>query len=171
VGRSATVAIFLFGWQLLASATINSAESKVGNFRSGATKFWVEQAVQDAAHRLHSPECQRVLSDFSDPLGTPLEARLAALGVSAEAYLTKWVYFLDGSDQPQCDPRLHIVAFTQRGRRVVFICPPRGIDAAFATARPAGIVIIHEMLHSLGLGENPPTSRHITQTVVRRCGG
>jgi hypothetical protein len=31
-------------------------------------------------------------------------------------------------------------------------------------------VIIHESLHSLGLGENPPTSREITDRVVERCG-
>jgi len=29
--------------------------------------------------------------------------------------------------------------------------------------------IIHEMLHTLGLGENPPSSREITQRVNERC--
>ena len=31
-------------------------------------------------------------------------------------------------------------------------------------------VIIHETLHSLGLGENPPTSDEITWRVFSRCG-
>jgi hypothetical protein len=30
-------------------------------------------------------------------------------------------------------------------------------------------LIIHEMLHTLGLGENPPSSREITQRVTERC--
>ena len=29
--------------------------------------------------------------------------------------------------------------------------------------------VIHEMLHTLGLGENPPSSREITQRVNERC--
>jgi hypothetical protein len=31
-------------------------------------------------------------------------------------------------------------------------------------------IVIHEMLHTLGLGENPPSSQEITQQVKRRCG-
>jgi hypothetical protein len=34
----------------------------------------------------------------------------------------------------------------------------------------AANVVIHEMLHALGLGEDPPTSEEITRQVVRRCG-
>jgi len=34
----------------------------------------------------------------------------------------------------------------------------------------AEAVIIHETLHSLGLGENPPTSDEITRRVFSRCG-
>jgi hypothetical protein len=29
--------------------------------------------------------------------------------------------------------------------------------------------VVHELLHSLGLGENPPTSREITAQVLKRC--
>jgi hypothetical protein len=31
-------------------------------------------------------------------------------------------------------------------------------------------LIIHEELHSLGLGENPPSSQAITAQVIARCG-
>jgi hypothetical protein len=34
----------------------------------------------------------------------------------------------------------------------------------------AEIIIIHEFLHVLGLGENPPTSDEITERVAARCG-
>jgi len=30
--------------------------------------------------------------------------------------------------------------------------------------------MIHEALHTLGLGENPPTSAEITERVLARCG-
>jgi hypothetical protein len=33
----------------------------------------------------------------------------------------------------------------------------------------AEAVIIHEMLHTLGLGENPPSSTEITFRVLNRC--
>jgi hypothetical protein len=32
-------------------------------------------------------------------------------------------------------------------------------------------VILHEMLHTLGLGEDPPTSQEITAQVVAACFG
>jgi hypothetical protein len=34
----------------------------------------------------------------------------------------------------------------------------------------AAALIIHEELHSLGLGEDPPTSKEITAKVIERCG-
>jgi hypothetical protein len=33
----------------------------------------------------------------------------------------------------------------------------------------AATIVIHESLHALGLGENPPSSRDITNRVERRC--
>jgi hypothetical protein len=30
--------------------------------------------------------------------------------------------------------------------------------------------LIHEVLHTLGLGENPPSSAEITERVLRHCG-
>ena len=33
----------------------------------------------------------------------------------------------------------------------------------------AEVYVIHEMLHTLGLGETPPSSQEITQRVKREC--
>jgi hypothetical protein len=51
---------------------------------------------------------------------------------------------------------------------VVYICPG---FAAFDRRYPdeAEATLIHEALHSLGLGENPPSSRHIQARVRARC--
>jgi hypothetical protein len=35
----------------------------------------------------------------------------------------------------------------------------------------AELLVIHELLHTLGLGENPPSSVDITRVVTSRCGG
>lgn len=52
-------------------------------------------------------------------------------------------------------------------RAFVYVCSAR---VATLEVPRGDIVIIHEMLHSLGLGENPPTSDEITKRVVQRCG-
>jgi hypothetical protein len=31
-------------------------------------------------------------------------------------------------------------------------------------------MLIHEELHSLGLGENPPSTHEINEQIARRCG-
>jgi hypothetical protein len=33
----------------------------------------------------------------------------------------------------------------------------------------ASRMVIHEMLHTLGLGENPPSTHEITSRIARRC--
>jgi hypothetical protein len=62
-----------------------------------------------------------------------------------------------------------VLAFTQPGSQVVYVCN-RWFREAFAT-NPSKVeaVIIHEALHSLGLGENPPSSQEITARVMQRC--
>jgi len=54
---------------------------------------------------------------------------------------------------------------------VVYICERRFSDLARRRQAMAEAIIIHEMMHTLGLGENPPTSQEITARVMRRCGG
>jgi hypothetical protein len=48
------------------------------------------------------------------------------------------------------------------------VCPSLGRLAAAEPGR-AEAIVIHEVLHSLGLGENPPSSEDITAAVERRC--
>ena len=58
------------------------------------------------------------------------------------------------------------------GREVSNRMPTRTLVAGVQAADPgiAANVVIHEMLHTLGLEENPPTSEEITRQVVKRCG-
>ncbi len=128
----------------------------------------VEQALDGAARRLERSECRQILDDFTDVTGAPLRRNLIALGIPAEEYLMHWMVFVDGQGEPVC--REHRApAFTLRGGRVVWVCG--GVFAAkFPFMAEGDIILIHEMLHSLGLGENPPASIEITRQVEKRCG-
>jgi hypothetical protein len=62
------------------------------------------------------------------------------------------------------------------GRRRVFVCPvgPGRINSRlskieFQSGSLAEAMVIHEMLHTLGLGENPPTTFEITARVRESC--
>jgi chorismate mutase len=55
------------------------------------------------------------------------------------------------------------------GSRVVAVCGRRFTNPSLShEARE--MIIIHELLHALGLGENPPTIEAITRQVTERCG-
>jgi len=43
------------------------------------------------------------------------------------------------------------------------------VEAARRDPILADAALIHESLHSLGLGENPPSSLEITSRVISRC--
>jgi hypothetical protein len=139
-------------------------------FVPGKTHFFVSTAVDGAARRLAVPGCQRVLDDFQDSNGQPLSAVLAARNMTHVEFLST-MYFADGDGTPPCVGPVAPVAFTSPGRRVIHVCSTPFARAYNASPRYAEIVIIHEMLHALGLGESPPTSAAITRQVMRRCGG
>ncbi len=128
----------------------------------------VTRSLGEAHRQLASSSCRKVFTDFSDARGGTLQGRLDRHRVTAQDYL-RLVFFHDGDQYRQCRKR-PIIAFTAVGSRVVFVC-----NAAFRSlyqespGHAAGI-LIHEMLHSLGLEENPPTSRAITAQVSQRCG-
>jgi hypothetical protein len=128
----------------------------------------VRQAVHGAARRLDAAACAAVLSDFRDGRGRQLLDRLAERGVGPASY-TRSVFFYDGSHEAPCR-RPRVYAFTVPGSRVVYACPALGWLAV--TDRPrAEAVVIHEVLHTLGLEEDAPSSEAVTAAVERRCAG
>jgi hypothetical protein len=128
----------------------------------------VRRAVHAAARRLAQPSCAAVLTDFRDHEGRPLRDHLRDLDLDAPTY-ARMVLFYDGSNDSPCRrPRTY--AFTVPGSRFVRTCPNLGSLVASAPAE-AEAVVIHEILHTLGLEENPPRSEDITAAVVKRCRG
>jgi hypothetical protein len=127
----------------------------------------VERALSGAARRLQSAECRRIFVDFRDGSGAPLQARLDALGLAAPDYLS-YIVFADGIGSRSCHGG-DVMAVTAPGSRVVYVCGRNFVDAQGRSAERAELVMLHEALHTLGLGENPPESFEITRLVGQRC--
>jgi hypothetical protein len=150
-------------------ATSSQATTKPPAIRAlGVTDATLAQFARDGAMaRLRSPECRRVLSDFRDGTGQTLQANLENFGVGAVDYLAM-LPLLDGSERPLCEGNRSQL-LTTAGVKRIFVCRPF-LKTVQESRVMAEVYVIHEMLHTLGLGENPPTSQEITQQVVRRCG-
>jgi len=127
----------------------------------------VERALSGAARRLESAECRRIFEDFHDGSGAPLQERLEALGLTAPDYLS-YIVFVDGVGSRSCHGG-DVMAVTAPGSRVVHVCGRAFTEAQARSAERAELVVLHEALHTLGLGENPPASLEITRLVGQRC--
>lgn len=150
-------------------ATLAAADAFVlrSQIPPGRGQTALRAAVMGARLRLERPECQRLFTEFSDSAGRPLQDSLDALGQTGVGYLGL-VLFADASARPHCKAGGSF-AFTTPGSRVVYVCGAQLKDAVDQNLAKAEAVVIHEMLHSLGLGENPPSSEEITARVLARC--
>jgi hypothetical protein len=119
----------------------------------------LRRALLSMKQRLADPECQRVLSDFGVPDSTGV-----TVGEHIEALL-----FKDGSGQLLCSTP-GVLAFTRVGGDTILVCAEQFARAVERDPTFAEIVLIHEVLHTLGVAENPPPSREITARVAERCG-
>jgi len=160
-------AAFILSAALSAPSAIGaSGTTRVAhNYAERIGHAWVQRAIETAAARLALAECQKVFTDFVTADRVPLSRVLAELKTTPEDYLTQGIWFMEGDREPQCRGR-DIAAFTEKGSRVIYVCSSR-VTAQYIT--DGDLIVIHEMLHSLGLGENPPTSAQITKAVWARC--
>lgn len=165
------------GWVRLAAVAgalamgprVGPAEEIATNVRlvNNSHRFAVALALRGAARQMANPECQAVLDEFQSVSGRPLRDALADLGMSPAEYLQGAVFFYDAPERLCGTSSL---AVTVPGSRAVFVCGPRFVRAMRRDSRHVEAALIHETLHSLGLGENPPTSDEITARVRARCG-
>ena len=152
----------------LALGTTGSVRGADSNVRLwGGPGMAVRRALEGASLRLEEPECRRVFSDFADPSGQPLEAALTESGETPEGYV-QGLLFQDGSSQARCASG-EILGGTRPGSRIVYVCPGPFFQWDKRDRLITELFIIHEALHSLGLGENPPTSAEINARVRKRC--
>jgi hypothetical protein len=132
----------------------------------GVTVRTLQDAVRLASLWLAAERCREVFSDFRDAKGRTLAEDLQAAGQTGSGYL-RWLTFWDGSHERACIWS-DAFATTQPGSRVVYLCPV--FKKLQRDPGHAAAIVIHEELHSLGLGENPPSSIEITARVLARCG-
>jgi hypothetical protein len=125
-------------------------------------------ALEEATDKLRARRCRTVFLDFTDRRSRRLAQNLEATGRSGSEYL-QGLQFDDGSGSLVCERR-DVIAFTSPGSRTVSVCGQRFAELVHRNRSFAAIILIHEALHSLGLGEDPPSSREITSRVVARCG-
>ena len=128
----------------------------------------VASARRDASRKLESLECREVFSDFRDASGRSLAANLADIGQTGRSYLDLVVLY-QGEGSSRCQDR-GTFATTTPGSRAVYVCGPQFADRQRRDPGLAANLLIHEELHSLGLIENPPSSKEITARVITRCG-
>jgi hypothetical protein len=124
----------------------------------------VRRGVTLALARLSRPGCSNIFADFRFPDGRTPRSELDRLGIEPAA-LVKSLVFVDGSGDPVCGNGRAVLTTTP-GSKLIRVCP------GFAQVRDPGLtacLVLHESLHALGLGEDPPTSRDITTRVERRC--
>lgn len=124
-------------------------------------------AIRKASARLAEPGCQRIFFDFPDSEGRTLQQKLIFLGHTGQTYLEE-ILFYDASHEARCETT-SVFAWTLPGSHAVFLCSHKLIERILRNSNWAPAVIIHEELHSLGLGENPPSSEEISLQVLSRC--
>jgi DNA-binding transcriptional regulator of glucitol operon len=127
----------------------------------------VRRALQTASVALQTSKCQALLTEFSDQHGRALTERLTELKMNVGEYLT-FLVVEDGETDARCGEQ-GVLAFTIVGSRVIRVCGRAFARVAERDAEEAQATIVHELLHTLGLGENPPSPHQITYWVKKRC--
>lgn len=129
-------------------------------------RFALERAVQAAVERLETPDCRMVLSEFRDASGRTIQEKLDLLGETPRSFLAR-ITFREGRDS-RCT-NAGILAYTSIEGREVFICPRQFWQVYRTNPSYVEALLIHEIMHTLGLGENPPSSLEINERVRKRC--
>jgi hypothetical protein len=147
------------------------ASGRRGGSIEGSVLVTVTRALQMAVTKLRSQGCRSLFAESRDVAGRPLDAVLADLG---ETPLERLLLLdvRDGTYEAPCK-RQGVYAYTSLGGTTVFVCPSF-VLLSKQEPRSAANLLIHEVLHSLGVGEAPmpgePSSQDITVHVERRCG-
>jgi hypothetical protein len=137
-------------------------------FLEGKARMAVAAAVEGARRRLEDARCSALLTELRDADGRPLTAKLESTGQTPTDYLAS-VYFVV-ADERRCRADDVTTAFTVPGSRVVHVCVDHFAERFAVKTRDGELLVLHELLHTLGLMENPPSSAAISAVVRERCG-
>jgi hypothetical protein len=161
-------------WVLTAGVATDAAQQDAFDTTVHLGSRFESQVIRAAArgaHRaLQQEKCQRILQELNDTDGRKLQERLEDGRQTAPQYFER-LLFRSGEHLPSC-AREGVLAVTTVGGRVIYACPAL-MSTWLRSPRLAQAILIHEMLHTLGMGENEafPSSARITSYVERRCAG
>ena len=147
------------GRAILASAILlaaTSANAAAPLTLTGWDASAVDRARTGALKRLESDECRKVFTDFTDAQGRVAPAEPRGVEPLPAEYIGL-IPFLDGTSQALCR-KTKTALVASPGVRRVFVCK----TFAEVQLRQPGVtesMVIHEILHTLGLGEAPQARR------------
>jgi hypothetical protein len=130
------------------------------------TAAHLRHAILGALEWVRRSECRAVLSDFHDPSGRSISEVLSRRGQSLEEHI-QTLFFEDGRHLRGCRRRQWYAA-TSPGSHFIYVCPAK-FHELLGRPLQTRAVVLHEVLHSLGVGEDPPSSYEITKGVLARC--
>jgi hypothetical protein len=164
-----TAAFFAFAFAFAATAQTNDLDrvSLLG-VKNSILEAAANDAVTLALKKLADPRCQRIFTDFRDRSGHPLQRQLDSLGHTGAGFL-RILRFANGLGLLPCQSR-GVLAATTPLSHVIFLCGTQFFERQRLDPEYGAALVIHETLHALGLGENPPASNEITIGVIARCG-
>lgn len=170
-GRAAVVVLVLLSSYAPASATdlpgLPAGLAPVHTL-DRPVRISLSRAIEHAARKLESARCREVFSDFRDHRGRTLQENLEATGLEGAAHL-RGLTFASGRFHGDCKLP-NVLALATPGRGTIYICGPQFLQRERLDPGFTAALLIHEQLHALGLGENPPHSQEITARVISRCG-
>jgi len=167
LGTTATLAVTLAaGPVVVGSDSPPTGEKALVVGLSPFAESVVRRAIEFAFAKLARSECREVYSDFALEGGHTPQDELDRLGMGP-GQLLKTIVFVDGSRHTACEPS-RVAMFTKPGSRAIWVCPSF-TELHLRYPGLSASLIIHESLHALGLGEDPPSASEITRAVERRC--
>ena len=128
----------------------------------------IRHALNQATAVLRGPRCQALFTEFRDQRGRLLAEGLAALATDAPTYLG-WIQFHDGSEGRPCRNGSGALAYAEPGSRIVRVCSRAIERGGWQEPDYLTVIVIHEMFHTLGMGENPPTTEEISARIRKHC--
>ena len=130
-------------------------------------RFALERAVNAASERLELPSVDECSPSFATL--RPDNPRKTRCSRGYATPLPARITFREAVILTQAAGTRRRLAFTWVGRRDVFICGPQLWQTNRTNPPIVEALIIHEIMHTLGLGENPPSSLEINARVKKRC--
>jgi hypothetical protein len=125
----------------------------------------LRRGLEEASRLLADARCQTLLTEFRTGPGRSLAETLRDQRVDLQGYL-RLIHFRDGSQHPLCS---RAIAYTTTGGRVVYVCGYSMERHWRENRNHVAFALIHEVLHTLGLEENPPSTAEINDRVRARC--